>query len=70
MNQAKTKWFDITIAHINNLKPMYHSSYNQQRDRGLNFDEKVTGYYFDKKTHTKSEISENTPCVYNLSSKF
>jgi hypothetical protein len=52
MNQVQTKkWVDTTIANINTLKPIYHSSYNQQRDMILNFDEKVTGYYFDKKTN-------------------
>ena len=64
MNQAPTKWVDTTIAHINNLKPVYHSSYNQQRDIVLDFDKKVTGYYFDKKTNTKSEISETTSGSY------
>lgn len=64
MNQAQTKWVDTTLAHINNLKPIYHSSYNQQRDMVLNFDKKVTGYYFDKKTNTKSEIAETTSGSY------
>ncbi|WP_432412489.1 hypothetical protein [Rasiella sp. SM2506] len=64
MSQAQTKWVDTTLAHINNLKPIYHSSYNQQRDMVLNFDEKVTGYYFDKKTNTKNEISETTSGSY------
>jgi len=30
----------------------------------LNFDEKVTGYYFDKKTNTKNTISETTSGSY------
>jgi len=64
MNQAQTKWVDTTIAKINNLKPIYHSSFNQQRDMVLNFDEKVTGYYFDKKTNTKNKIYETTTDSY------
>lgn len=64
MNQAQTKWVDTTLARINDLKPIYHSSYNQQRDMVLNFDELVTGYYFDKKTNIKSEISEITTSSY------
>jgi hypothetical protein len=60
MNQAQTKWVDTTIARINTLKPIYHSSYNQQRDIVLNFDKRVLGYYFDKKTNTISEIAETT----------
>ncbi|PKH52076.1 hypothetical protein CXF68_15845 [Tenacibaculum sp. Bg11-29] len=64
LNQAQTKWVDTTLAHINNLKPIYHSSYNQQRDMVLHFDKKVTGYYFDKKTNTKNEIAETTSGSY------
>ncbi|PQB03323.1 hypothetical protein BST83_18655 [Polaribacter filamentus] len=64
MKQVPTKWVDTTIAHINSLKPIYHSSYNRQRDVVLNYDEIVTGYYFDKNTNTKSEISETTSGSY------
>jgi hypothetical protein len=64
LNQAQTKWIDTTLAEINNLKPIYHSSYNQQRDMVLNFNKKVTGYYFDKRTNTKSVIAESTSGSY------
>lgn len=64
INQAQTKWVDSTLARISDLKPIYHSSYNQQRDMVLNFDENVTGYYFDKRTNTKNEISETTSGSY------
>ena len=58
MIQAQTKWVDTTIASIKELIPIYHSSFNKQRDMVLNFDKKVTGYYFDKQTNTKTQISE------------
>jgi len=64
MTQATTKWVDTTIVSIKNFKPIYHSSYNQQRDMVLNFDSKVTGYYFDKKTDTKTAINETTTKPY------
>ncbi|WP_156109141.1 hypothetical protein [Polaribacter sp. Hel1_85] len=64
LNQVQTKWIDSTLARVSDLKPIYHSSYNQQRDMVLNFDEEVTGYYFDKKTNIKSEISEITTGSY------
>jgi len=64
MNQAQTKWVDTTIASINTLKPIYHSSYNQQRDMVLNFTKKVIGHYFDKKTNTKRKIYETTSGSY------
>jgi hypothetical protein len=64
MKQAPTEWIDSTVAYINNLKPIYHSSYNQQRNMVLNFNKKVTGYHIDKKTNIKSEISEMTASSY------
>jgi hypothetical protein len=70
MNQDQTKWVDTTLAGIKNLNPIYHSSCNQQRDMVLNFNEKVTGYYFDKKTQSKIEISETIKSSYFLSNIF
>ena len=64
MNQVETKWIDTTLAHINNLKPIYHSSYNRQRDMVLHFDKTVKGYYFDKNANIKSKISETTTDDY------
>lgn len=60
MKQSPTKWIDSTIAETQNFKPIYHSSYNQQRDIVLKFGEKITGYYFDKQTENKTQISEET----------
>ncbi|WP_292945075.1 hypothetical protein [Olleya sp. UBA1516] len=64
MIQATTKWVDTTIVSIKNFKPIYHSSYNQQRDMVLHFNAKVTGYYLDKKTDTKTAINEATSKPY------
>jgi len=60
MEQSSTKWIDTTIVETKNFKPVYHSSYNQQRDMILKFGEKITGYYLDKQTGTKTQISEKT----------
>lgn len=49
MKQSASKWIDSTIVETTNLKPIYHSSFNQQRDMVLNFGKKVSGYYLDKK---------------------
>ncbi|MFL1895816.1 hypothetical protein ACJRPK_08940 [Aquimarina sp. 2-A2] len=62
--QSSTQWIDSTIVEIPNFKPLYHSSYNQQREMVLKFGEKVTGYYLDKKTGTKNDISEETTAPY------
>lgn len=64
LKQSPMKWVDSTIAKVNNLKPVYHSSYNMQRDMALRFSEQVTGYYFDKQTHTKTSILELTSKPY------
>ncbi len=58
MKQAAGKWIDSTVVGARNFKPIYHSSYNQQRDMILKFGEKITGYYLDKQTNTNSPISE------------
>lgn len=60
MEQASTKWVDSTIVTTQDFKPIYHSSYNQQRDMILNFGHIVTGYYLDKQTGNKALISEET----------
>lgn len=64
MNQSPSKWVDTTIVQSNNFKPVYHSSYNQQRDMVLQFGEKITGYYLDKQTGTTTQISEKTEAPF------
>lgn len=59
MNQISTKWIDSTVVGLQNFKPLFHSSYNDQRDMVLNFSNKVTGYYLDKISGTRIDISEN-----------
>lgn len=58
MKQSPSKWVDSTVVRAHNFEPIYHSSFNQQRDMVLKFDEKITGYYLDKHTNTKTQISE------------
>lgn len=60
MKQSPIKWVDSTVVKSKNFKPVYHSSYNQQRDMVLKFGKKITGYYLDKQTGIKTQISEDT----------
>jgi len=60
MKQSPTKWIDSTIVRTVNFEPIYHSSFNQQRDMVLRFGKKITGYYLNKQTNTKTKISEKT----------
>lgn len=60
MKRSPAPWVDSTVAKLPNFAPVHHSSYNMQRDMVLNFGNTVTGYYLDKKTNSKTAISETT----------
>lgn len=64
MKHSPSKWIDSTIVETRTFNPVYHASYNQQRDMVLKFGENITGYYLDKQTNTKTEISEKTDKSY------
>ena len=59
MMQSPMQWVDSTVVKSTTLEPVYHSSYNQQRDMVLRFGTNVEGYYLDKKSDTKTQIKEN-----------
>jgi hypothetical protein len=60
MKQLKFPWIDSTIASAATLEPIYHSSYNEQRDMTLNFGKIVTGIYFDKVKNSTTIINDTT----------
>jgi len=64
VKNMKSPWIDSTIAEIENLKPIYHSSYNMQRDIVLNFGQIVTGFYNDNIKKQKLLISDTTTTDY------
>lgn len=64
MKQMKGQWADTTVALRKDLKPLYHSSFNPQRDMALSFDVVVTGFYSDKIKKTKNDINELTAVAY------
>lgn len=51
-------WIDSTISKLSNLKPIRHSSYNQQREMVLDFTKTVNGFYLDKTNNKKTIIAE------------
>lgn len=57
-------WVDTTIALAHSLQPVYHSSYNMQRDMVLHFGKLVNGYYHDKTRNTQTPISDTTTGAY------
>ncbi|MCO6176057.1 hypothetical protein NHF50_13480 [Flavobacterium sp. NRK F10] len=64
LNRSPVKWVDSTIVKTDRFKPVYHSSYNQQRDMALHFKEEITGYYLDKMNNKKVMISEKADQSY------
>lgn len=58
IKQSPNTWIDTTIVATKNFKPLYHSSFNDQRNMVLKFDETINGYYLDKKLTSKTVISE------------
>jgi len=58
MPQLTETWVDSTIVKLKNLAPLYHSSYNQNRDMVIHFEDRVTGYYNDKKTGERTELDQ------------
>lgn len=64
------QWVDTTEATIKTLSPLYHSSYNSNRDMVLKFGKQVTGFYHDKVKGTKLEISDTTETNQYFDSNF
>lgn len=64
LNRSPVQWVDSTIVKMEHFKPIYHSSYNQQRDMVLHFKKEITGYYLDKTNDKKTIISEKTDQSY------
>lgn len=58
MKQSSAAWVDSTIVRTYDFAPIYHSSYNQQRNMVLRFGEKITGYFLDKDMDIKTRIEE------------
>ncbi len=64
MKTVKETWVDTTIAEIETLKPIRHTSYNVQRDVVVNFGKIVTGFYHDKTKQQNTIISDTTTEAY------
>ena len=59
------RWMDSTITEEGTLKPLYHASYNLQRDIVIRYSGNyVTGYYYDKGTQITTPISDTIRAKY------
>jgi hypothetical protein len=56
LKSTSSSWIDSTIVQKSDLSPVYHSSYNVQRDMALHFGKNVTGFYRDKQTGNTTQI--------------
>jgi len=70
MKQAPdAKWTDSTLVKISDFAPIYHSSYNLNRDMVIKSGkDKATGYYLDKKTQKKDVIDISAAHYFDSSS--
>ncbi|MGB4844830.1 MAG: hypothetical protein WBP16_10225 [Ferruginibacter sp.] len=64
LKRTQSPWIDSTIANTKDLNPVYHSSYNSQRDMILNFGKTVTGFYTDKTSKVTTIINDTTNSGY------
>jgi hypothetical protein len=64
IKSAPSSWIDSTIVQKEDLSPIYHSSYNAQRDMAINFGKDVTGFYRDKKTAKTTRFAHNVKPGY------
>jgi hypothetical protein len=53
------QYIDTSIAEANTLKPMYRSSVNPSRVLSLKYERTITGFYINKQTKKKNQISES-----------
>lgn len=64
LKASPTSWIDSTIVQKADLSPVYHSSYNAQRDMALQFGKDITGFYHDKQTGKTTEILQTVKDRY------
>lgn len=68
--QSTKPWVDSTVVKMKNFSPIYHSSYNQNRDMAINYGMKVTGYHVDHKSGDKIELNESPTISFFDSSAY
>jgi hypothetical protein len=68
--QATKPWVDSTVVAIKDFSPIYHSSYNQNRDMAINYGNSVSGYHLDNKTGKKIELNESPTISFFDSSSY
>jgi hypothetical protein len=64
IKSSPSSWIDSTIVKKADLSPVYHSSYNAQRDMVIHFGKAVTGFYRDKRSGKTTQIAQDVAPGY------
>lgn len=64
IRNAKTQWADTTIVALPSLKPVYHSSYNLERETVINYGKIITGHHEIKADKKRTPINETLKGVF------
>lgn len=64
MKNTKSDWIDSSMAERAGFRPVFHTSYNTQRDIVLKFGKIVRGVYNDKTKKTSIVITDTTHTDY------
>jgi len=64
MKSSPSPWIDSTIVKKADLSPVYHASYNAQRDMSLHFGAEIKGFYQDKISGKKTAIAQQAAPGY------
>ncbi len=57
-------WTDTTVAELPNLKPIYHSSFNAQRNMAIHYINGINAWYFDKQSQEKSTFEDGRSILF------
>lgn len=64
MNANPSPWIDSTTVNRADLSPVYHASYNAQRNMSIHFGKEITGFYQDKVANKTTAIAQKVPAGY------
>ena len=64
MKSSPSSWIDSTIVKRADFSPVYHASYNAQRDMSIHFGKEIKGFYHDKTSGKKTEIAQQVAPGY------
>lgn len=64
MKSSPSSWIDSTIVKTADFSPVYHASYNAQREMAIEFGTEIKGFYHDKTSGKKTAIAQQVEPGY------